>query len=137
MGWTNVLPMMEYGKRFQLHRRMFQQHFSKSAITKYLPTHVIEARRLAQNFQADPQDKYELITRYDSFDSFERYKYQWLRASRFTAAVITEIVYGYEIKSNDDRYLKIAEEVASAVATTGSPGATLVDFFPFRELAIA
>jgi len=43
------------------------------------------------------------------------------------------VAYGRQITSEDDPYLKMAEDIGYTVSNAGSPGSTPVDFFPFRE----
>lgn len=43
-------------------------------------------------------------------------------------------VYGIQIGSRKDRYIKVAQAVMDAVSEAAKPGAYLVDTFPFREL---
>lgn len=47
-------------------------------------------------------------------------------------AVILRIAFGYQVTSNEDVYLDMARAASHALETTGSPGGTPVDFFPFR-----
>lgn len=51
---------------------------------------------------------------------------------RFSTAIIIRIAFGHQIISDDDLYVKIADDVSYALSNAGSPGGTLVDFFPFR-----
>ena len=44
-----------------------------------------------------------------------------------------KIGYGIEVQESDDPYISIAEEVVSAVAEVGIPGAFLVDLFPILK----
>lgn len=40
------------------------------------------------------------------------------------------LAYGHTVKSEDDAYVRLAEEAATATVEAGSPASTLVDFFP-------
>lgn len=42
------------------------------------------------------------------------------------------IAYGIDIREENGRYLKIAEEALVSTNTAGVPGTFLVDFLPFR-----
>lgn len=46
------------------------------------------------------------------------------------------IVYGHQITSKDDPYVKIAADTGYALSNGGPPGGTPLDFFPFRESII-
>lgn len=41
--------------------------------------------------------------------------------------------YGHEVKSSDDFIVKAAIDATSKFVNAGTPGATLVDFFPLCE----
>ena len=43
------------------------------------------------------------------------------------------VTYGHEVKSEDDIIAKLAVDSAIAFIEGGTPGATIVDFFPFCE----
>ncbi|KAF9459490.1 cytochrome P450 [Collybia nuda] len=53
--------------------------------------------------------------------------------SRFSMAVITHVVYGHHIMSDDDPYVKIAKDSGYVLSDGGPPGSTPVDFFPFFQ----
>ena len=55
---------------------------------------------------------------------------------RFAVAVIIQINTGHEIKTLDDPYLEIANEVGKTLTGGGPPGATGVDILPLRECQI-
>ncbi|KAF8073651.1 cytochrome P450 [Lyophyllum atratum] len=114
MGWTLALSMLPYGKRFQTHRRMFQQHFKKDVATTYKPLQLREARLLVQHLVKDPEGRENFL-------------------NRFSAAIISEIVSGHQVTSDDDPFLKLAEEAGDALVHGGSTGGNLLDFFPFLQ----
>ncbi|KAG6826631.1 hypothetical protein H0H87_006845 [Tephrocybe sp. NHM501043] len=116
MGWTESLPFLRYGKAFQIHRRMYQQHFSKGVTAKYLPVQLRQSRIFAQKLMQGPNvQKTE-----DAINTF-------------VTAVIVRIVSGYHVTSASDPYIKLAQEVSVALATGGSGGGSLLDFFPILE----
>ncbi|EEB88889.1 hypothetical protein MPER_13085 [Moniliophthora perniciosa FA553] len=49
---------------------------------------------------------------------------------RFAAATILKVTYGADVKSVDDVYVQLAERAGSLTVQSGTPAATLVDFFP-------
>ncbi|KAG6909265.1 hypothetical protein DXG01_001327 [Tephrocybe rancida] len=101
------------------HRRLFMQNFSKSASNKYLPVQLREARIFVQKLAHGPNvpEMEETI-------------------STFVTTIIVRIVSGYQIISSQDPYIKLAREVSAALAQGGSPGGSLLDFFPFRTFPI-
>uniref|UniRef100_A0A0W0ETD1 Cytochrome P450 n=1 Tax=Moniliophthora roreri TaxID=221103 RepID=A0A0W0ETD1_MONRR len=50
---------------------------------------------------------------------------------RFAAATILKVTYGADVKSVDDVYVQLAERAGTLTVQSGTPAATLVDFFPF------
>jgi hypothetical protein len=46
------------------------------------------------------------------------------------------VAYGHQITSDDDPYVKIAQDTGYALSNGGSPGSTPVDFFPFRAYSL-
>ncbi|KAF5376657.1 hypothetical protein D9615_007836 [Tricholomella constricta] len=50
--------------------------------------------------------------------------------SRFSTAIIMQIAYGHQIKSDDDGYLKYTRAVNDAVHNSGSPGKYMPSWFP-------
>lgn len=50
---------------------------------------------------------------------------------RYGTAITIQIITGHEIKSLDDVYLRVAEDVGKAMTGSGTPGATGVDFCPW------
>ena len=46
-----------------------------------------------------------------------------------------KITYGHTVRSNDELYVRLAEEAGMETVTGGSPGSVLVDFFPARMFA--
>lgn len=55
---------------------------------------------------------------------------------RFSTAIIMEIGYGHQIVSNDDPYLKMADDASRATAESGPIGGTPVDLFPICMLLL-
>ncbi|KAG5652974.1 hypothetical protein H0H81_002872 [Sphagnurus paluster] len=110
MGWKKVLSFIRYGKEFQLHRKIFQQHLHKLQNKSYRPLLLTEARALAQNLLGDPKEKNNIVA---------RYTYSGIRNDGLT--------------TDEDRYVLLANEVGRAMATAGALGSSLLDFLPFRE----
>ena len=52
---------------------------------------------------------------------------------RFTTAIVMKIAYGHDIVSDDDHYLKLTDEIGSAVNNSGPVGNTPV-LHPVRQL---
>ncbi|KAI5831512.1 cytochrome P450 [Schizophyllum commune Tattone D] len=113
MGWHDNLPFMRSNDpHFPIHRRIFQNHFSKSESRNYEDMQLMEARKLVRKLVDSPQDWHKLFR-------------------TFTVAVTIRILTGYEIKSADDLYVKLTDDITKAATEGGAPGATGVDIFPW------
>jgi hypothetical protein len=53
--------------------------------------------------------------------------------ARFATGIITQIVAGHRITSNDDPYLRLSDMITQAITEMGPPGGSPLDFFPIRE----
>lgn len=110
MGWDSSLPQLPYGPRFRKHRRLILDHFNRG-VNSFRPTQRDEAYILLRDLLETP-------------DAF----LQHIR--RFAAGTIMKITYGHTVRSNDELYVRLAEEAGMDTVTGGSPGSVLVDFFP-------
>lgn len=50
---------------------------------------------------------------------------------RFASAIVLRVAFGITLKNDDDEYIKIAADAINATGNGGSPGATVIDYFPF------
>ncbi|GLB44585.1 putative cytochrome p450 [Lyophyllum shimeji] len=111
MGWHSATTHTRYGPRFRKHRRFIQQIFNQRASAAFHPIQQRQTLVLLDDLIRTP-------------DLFVRH------FKRFAAATIFPITYGLPITSVDDELVKLAEEAATLTVESGSPAATLVDFFP-------
>ncbi|KAJ7754682.1 cytochrome P450 [Mycena maculata] len=115
-GWTCTLTMMPYGKKFSQYRQMHHSYLNREKCADYKPMQLVEARTLANNLLTLPWDQYENAL------------------SRFATGVITQIVAGHRIESEDDIYLRMSKMVLESLARAAQvPAGTAIDFFPFLE----
>lgn len=63
MGWVNALAFMHYGKRFQKHRKLFQDYFSKKKVGGYTELQVAQARQLAISLAKGNEDREHILER--------------------------------------------------------------------------
>jgi len=58
LGWPieESMSLIKYGKQFQKHRRMFQDHLSKTNCVSYRPIQIRGARVLLQNLLSDDKN---------------------------------------------------------------------------------
>ncbi|KAJ7340715.1 cytochrome P450 [Mycena albidolilacea] len=115
LGWNPSLVFLQYGKQFNIHRQMHQSYLSRHKAEDFKPMQTQEARTLVQNLLDSTPDKYEKSI------------------SRFATGIITQIVAGHRITSNDDPYLHMSKMVYEAMSKTGPPGNSPLDFFPLLQ----
>ncbi|KAI0058840.1 cytochrome P450 [Artomyces pyxidatus] len=116
MGWSWSLVIMSYDEGFAAHRRLVQHSFQPNIVTsQHRPVMQREVPRLLRNLLVTPDD-------------FIRH----LRS--MTGAIIMMVTYGYQVLPKDDPYLILAEDVNKSMETE-TPGAHIVDFFPFLRYA--
>lgn len=111
MGWEAASTHVHYGPRFRKHRRFIQQTFNQRAVTALRPLQEEETLKLLIGLTHSPGRISQHLRRY-------------------AAAVILKITYGREITSVDDLFVQLAERAATLTVESGTPAATLVDFFP-------
>ncbi|KAF8063986.1 cytochrome P450 [Lyophyllum atratum] len=112
MGMHDCLVFVRYGNDFRMYRKMLREYFSKEKSRAHQRIQAREARILAEKVLAQPERRGDLLI-------------------RFATAIVVEIAYGHQIVSDDDPYVKIAEDVCFATVNSGPPGGTPVDIFPF------
>ncbi|KAG6907100.1 hypothetical protein DXG01_010513 [Tephrocybe rancida] len=94
---------------------MLQKYFGRDKIVQHRHTSTREARVLVQNLASDPQKRDILLM-------------------RFATAMIIAVSYGHQITTDDDPYLKIADDVCRfAVPTLSPPEGSLVNLFPWLQ----
>lgn len=54
-----------------------------------------------------------------------------LTFDRFASAIVLRVAFGITLKNDDDEYIKLAADAINATGNGGSPGATVIDYFPF------
>ncbi|KAG7451643.1 cytochrome P450, partial [Guyanagaster necrorhizus] len=111
MGWEGTLTFLRWGPRFQRNRKLIQSSFTKRQIVKYQELQTREARVLVRNLIQSPEEYDRLIR-------------------RFATAIIMDIAFGHEIKSDADPFIQIAADASYALGHGGAPAGTAVDFFP-------
>ena len=56
---------------------------------------------------------------------------------RFSTTLVMKIAYGYQIVSDDDDYIRIAENISIAGNRSGTPGMAPPDLIPIRMFSPA
>lgn len=128
MGWGRSLAFSGYGQTFRKHRRLYQQHFSSQKAVQYHHTQLREARRLALSLENETDNIEAILNRWEIIMlkiSFLTYVFD-----SFSTSIISAVVYGYEVLSDDDPYLQLSRESGYALSHCGPPNGTPVDLFP-------
>ncbi|TFK37935.1 cytochrome P450 [Crucibulum laeve] len=98
MGWNVSLAFLPYGKRFQKHRRLFQEYFTRKKCETYHNVQLKQSRILLRHLVKAPA-KFESVL-------------QW-----FTTSIIMHVAYGRQVTSEDDPFVTIAEEASATFST--------------------
>jgi hypothetical protein len=61
MGWDDSVAFMPYGKKFQKHRRLFQEYLSRTKVSDFSDIQTAQARQLALNFAQGNQDREHIL----------------------------------------------------------------------------
>lgn len=64
MGWDRVLPAVQYGKRFVLHRKLFQTYFGRQDSLLFNSTTYEESIVMVKNLMDRPADYEKIIAQY-------------------------------------------------------------------------
>ncbi|KAF5370752.1 hypothetical protein D9758_002017 [Tetrapyrgos nigripes] len=114
MGWYNASTHVRYGPRFRKHRRFIHQTFNQQAVRFLRPVQEKESLKLVRGFVESPEKFTQHIR-------------------RFAAATIMKVTYGVDVTSVDDPFVLLAERAGTLTVQSGTPAATLVDFFPILK----
>ncbi|KAF7296732.1 Cytochrome P450 [Mycena chlorophos] len=102
-----------YGEEWRWHRRTFEKHFRRESSRAYRPIHVKKVHAFLRKLNDNPED----------FAAHVR---------ALPGATIMSTVYGYDVPDySKDRFVEVAEEYNRRVTVSFTPGAQIVDFFPF------
>ncbi|GJE97075.1 cytochrome P450 [Phanerochaete sordida] len=112
IGWKDALVFLPYGPYFKRQRKMIQSPFEKDKVAVYAHIQEQEACVMLYNFLNEP-------------GKMDRHVH------RYTTAMIMEIAYGHRILSEDDEYLRMAEEIIDILSATARP--SLLDVSPIFD----
>jgi hypothetical protein len=132
--FVRATVVLDYGKDFQLHRRMLQRYFSKDKSLGHRDIQTRESRLVVHNLMASaPERRQEFLMRcicdcIPHADVLTRFG-----TCRYATAIIIEVVYGHRIVTDNDPYLKIANDALHyAIPSASVRGGSVVDLFPIR-----
>ncbi|KZT03623.1 cytochrome P450 [Laetiporus sulphureus 93-53] len=112
-GCNNMVAFARYGDQTRRHRRLMQQALGISSIRRYEPLLEVEVKDLLKRMLVSPEDYTGNIQRY-------------------AGSMTLNTVYGYHVQSNEDKYIKMADEVVNILANDISSGGGIwpVDIIP-------
>ncbi|TFK98708.1 cytochrome P450 [Pterulicium gracile] len=122
MNRSKSMFYISYNERCKTYRRLMQQSFNKSAAQDYWGVQEHEARVFVDNLVQSPERLVQLLRRGGNLMS---------DVARNAAAIIMRIGYGYDVKSDDDHFVTIAEEALRVGSAAGAPGKWMVDSLPW------
>lgn len=112
-GTSRVTFVLEYGKEWKTHRKLFHLSLRNDVVGRYNDLHLNHARQLSENILRDNSNSFEHLDLYAN-------------------AIITELVYGRRVEGKDDPVFVMASaltEVLNKEVTADRIG--LVKVMPF------
>ncbi|KIM86577.1 hypothetical protein PILCRDRAFT_308713 [Piloderma croceum F 1598] len=115
-GCKDMVAFVPYGDQSKRQRKLMQQALGPSSIREYRPLIEAETISFMRRLLDDPIDYINLTRRY-------------------AGGLTLFVIYGHEVKSNDDTFLTMAEKciwlLSNRIASSG--GIWPVDIFPFLK----
>ncbi|KAF7343507.1 hypothetical protein MSAN_01971000 [Mycena sanguinolenta] len=108
MGWSDFFGFMNHDDRWRRQRKIFHETFHAGAVKQFDPHIQDSTHQLLRHLLKDPHD---VMTHF----------------RRFAVALIMETTYGISIETDDDPYVKTAEEALHGLEIACVPGTFLVD----------
>ncbi|KAJ6559149.1 cytochrome P450 [Mycena vulgaris] len=112
LGWDFNVAAMPHTDKWRKHRRLFQQCFRRDASRSYRPVQMTKMHDFLRGLLSRPEDFVAL------------YK-------TVAAAIIMQMVYGYQVKPSDDHFVTLSENAVKKLSDSVLPGAAAVNAFPF------
>ncbi|KAG9081025.1 hypothetical protein FRC06_005899, partial [Ceratobasidium sp. 370] len=110
-GYDKTIAQLQYGPTLKRYRALLHRELNNRAAMNYLPLQYHEVRKFMRRLVEKPKD--------------------FLNAARLmSSSVFIRIAYGYEVKSDDDRFVKNARLATAAFSETMQPTKWAVDMFP-------
>lgn len=114
-GCENMVAFTPYGDRSRRQRRLMQSALGQLAIPRYHPLIEVETRLFLRRLLKDPSNYTKHIRLY-------------------AGGLTLSVVYGYQVASNDDPFLKLANDCVNILSNEIGSGGGIwpVDIFPSR-----
>ncbi|KAI0066603.1 cytochrome P450 [Artomyces pyxidatus] len=114
MNWTWLLFVIPYSQRWRIRRRMLDRGLRPSAALQYRPMQKQKVHYFLK----------QLLVRPEGF----RRHLEYLQAS-----IMLSIAYGYDVRDEHDRFLKVVVDANVLGGTTILPGSVIVNSLPFLK----
>ncbi|CCM02682.1 uncharacterized protein FIBRA_04788 [Fibroporia radiculosa] len=113
-GCENMVAFTRYGDKARRQRRLMQQALSANSVRRYEPLMAVQTQELLRNILLNPEEYIASIRRY-------------------AGGLTLSCIYGYQVRSNDDKFLTLAEECVDLLANKIASGGGIwpVDVLPF------
>ncbi|KAG1781104.1 cytochrome P450 [Suillus placidus] len=118
-GCENMAAFTPYGDRARRQRKLIQKAFGPAVIPRYHGLMQMESRPFLSRLVGSPLHFQDHIR----------------RQIRYAGGLTLLVVYGHQVKSNDDPFLTLAEECVDILANRIASGGGIwpVDIFPFLK----
>jgi len=110
--WNWIIALMPYGELWKRHRPYLQKFLQPPHVFQYMGIQFREAHKLCGRLLRSPED----FT-------------QHVRSA--AAGTIMDIAYGHEVSTDDDAFVKLAEDGVNAFSDATTPGKYMVEFLPW------
>ncbi|KXN81929.1 O-methylsterigmatocystin oxidoreductase [Leucoagaricus sp. SymC.cos] len=111
-GWTFNTGLMQNNERWRHERRIVQQNFKRESVARFQPIQMTKVHAMLRQLLTDPE----------SFS--DHYK-------TLSAAIILDIMYGYDAEPKNDRIVKVVERAVQQIIENGAnPSVAAVNMFP-------
>ena len=127
MGWTKTLVLLPYGERWRKQRRLTLKFLGKKAVRSYQTVFKEELVIFHRNIWGSADELQEHIKRYRISALEKRFIHCLVRLIGGTIAMVT---YGHRVTEKNDSFLTLADHAINLTLSFGSPGTSMVDFFP-------
>ncbi|OJA12627.1 hypothetical protein AZE42_04474 [Rhizopogon vesiculosus] len=129
-GCENMVAFTPYGDRARRQRKLMQKAFGSGVISRYHGLMEMESRPFLSRLISSPARFQEHLRRSVLF----KYRIDDLSylISRYIGGFTLLVVYGHQVKSNDDPFLDLAEECLDILSNRIASGGGIwpVDIFP-------
>ena len=135
VGWDRGLGYAPgpHNPRFREFRKLFSQYIGPKASNdpRILDLQEKESRRLAYRLLHTPEKFMKHFRRRDLSFRPTVNSVNIKSASRTAGSTILLLAYGYQVTTDEDSMVKIAEQAMEGFALASEPNAFMVDNFPF------